>query len=74
MTLWNKATFQFEEGETEQEAWVNSTHKPLVPGRHLSERRIKYIKDMDPILQKPAVWVADKDSRSPWYENDERYR
>ena len=39
MTLWNKATFQFEEGETEQEAWVNSTHKPLVPGRHLSERR-----------------------------------
>jgi hypothetical protein len=55
ITLWNKATFQFEEGETEQEAWVNSTHKPLVPGRHLSERRIKYIKDRDPILHKPAV-------------------
>ena len=55
MTLWNNATFQFEEGETEQEAWVNSTHKPLVPGRHLSEERIKYIKDMDPILHKPAV-------------------
>jgi hypothetical protein len=55
MTLWNKATFQLEEGETEQEAWVNSTHKPLVPGRHLSERRIKYIKGMDPILHKPAV-------------------
>jgi hypothetical protein len=46
----------------------------LVPGRHLSERRIKYIKGMDPILHKPAVWEADKDSRSPWYENDERYR
>jgi hypothetical protein len=55
VTLWNNAIFQFEEGETEQEAWVNSTHKPLVPGRHLSERRIKYIKDMDPILHKPAV-------------------
>ena len=74
MTLWNKTTFQFEEGETEQEAWVNSTHKPLVPGRYLSEGRMKYIKDMEPILHKPAVWAADKDSRSPWVKNDERYR
>jgi len=46
---------QLEEGVAEQEAWDNSTHKPLVPGRYLSEGRIKYIKDMDPILHKPAV-------------------